>query len=152
MRHRRGAPDWRLMDSTRQTEQEPVVCTPWIRPRHRRAYSAASPSIPSTETAKISFSCASHTSEWTTLHSKSPAIWPGISHTASSFLLSAKSHAWFACSVVNALTTLHRRYQLFAGYDSSNPTSEKSKKSKKSFSCAFHKHSPSITRKSGVRW
>ena len=32
----------------------------------------------------------SSTSEWTTLHSKSPAKWLGISHTAPSFLLSAK--------------------------------------------------------------
>ena len=27
------------------------------------------------------------TSEWTTLHSKSPAVWLGFSHTAPSFLL-----------------------------------------------------------------
>ena len=33
----------------------------------------------------------SSTSEWTTLHSKSPAKWLGISHTAPSFLLCAKS-------------------------------------------------------------
>ena len=34
----------------------------------------------------------STTSEWTTLHSKSPAEWLGIFRTARSFLLSAKSH------------------------------------------------------------
>ena len=33
-------------------------------------------------------------------------------------LLSAKSHAWLTCSVVNALATFRCRYQLFAG---SNP-------------------------------
>ena len=33
---------------------------------------------------------------------------------ASLFLLSAKSHARLACSVVSALTTAHYRYQLFA--------------------------------------
>lgn len=36
------------------------------------------------------------TSEWTAFHSKSPAEWLGISHTAPSFLLSAKSHARLA--------------------------------------------------------
>ena len=54
------------------------------------------------------------TSEWTAFHPKSPAEWLGISHTAPSFLLSAKSHARLACSVASALTTAHCRYQLFA--------------------------------------
>ena len=61
------------------------------------------------------------TSEWTAFHSKSPAEWLGISHTAPSFLLSAKSHARLACSVAVAckatspITTARCRYQLFAG-------------------------------------
>ena len=60
------------------------------------------------------------TSEWTAFHSKSPAEWLGISHTAPSFLLSAKSHARLACSVAVAckatslITTARCRYQLFA--------------------------------------
>ena len=41
----------------------------------------------------------------------------------------AKSHARLACSVVNALTTAHCRYQLFANYEGLTPTSEKPKKS-----------------------
>lgn len=51
---------------------------------------------------------------------KSPAEWLGISHTAPSFLLSAKSHARLACSVAVAckatslITTARCRYQLFA--------------------------------------
>ena len=49
------------------------------------------------------------------LHLKSPAIRLGISHIAPSFLLSAKSHALLACSVVNALAAARCRYQLFAG-------------------------------------
>ena len=44
----------------------------------------------------------------------------------------AKSHARRACSVASALTTARCRYQLFASYGSSTPTSEKPKKS---FSC-----------------
>ena len=48
----------------------------------------------------------------------------------------AKSYARLACSGVNALTTAHSRYQLFASYDGSTPTSEKPKKS---FSCASHR-------------
>ena len=36
---------------------------------------------------KISISLRKLTSEWTTLHSKSPAVWLGFSHTAPSFLL-----------------------------------------------------------------
>lgn len=47
----------------------------------------------------------------------------------------AKSHARFACSVVNALTTAHSRYQLFASYEGSNPTA---KNPKISFLCASH--------------
>ena len=58
---------------------------------------------------------SSTTSEWTTLHSKSPAIWLGISHTTSSFLLSAKSHACCGYALVNAGMTPLLRYQLFAG-------------------------------------
>lgn len=54
------------------------------------------------------------TSEWTALHSKSPAKWLGISHTASSFLLSAKSHACCGYALVNAGMTPPLRYQLFA--------------------------------------
>lgn len=60
------------------------------------------------------------TSEWTAFHPKSPAEWLGISHTAPSFLLSAKSHARLACSVAVAckatspITTARCRYQLFA--------------------------------------
>lgn len=37
-------------------------------------------------------------------------------HFSSSF---AKSHAWLTCSVINALTTVRRRYQLFASYKDS---------------------------------
>lgn len=48
----------------------------------------------------------------------------------------AKSHARLVCSVVNALTTAHSRYQLFASYEGSTSTSEKPKKS---FSCTSHK-------------
>ena len=59
-----------------------------------------------------------------------------ISHPpAHLLLLLAKSHARLACSVVNALTTAHCRYQLFANYEGSTPTSEKPEKS---FSCASH--------------
>ena len=63
----------------------------------------------------------SATSEWTALHSKSPAIWLGISHTTSSFLLSAKSHAGLRCSLAAALKAACARhdapacYRLFAG-------------------------------------
>ena len=71
-------------------------------------------SIPTGETLKISFSCGSHMSEWTTLHSKSPAEWLGISYTAPSFLLLAKSHAYCGYVLVNADITLLLRYQLFA--------------------------------------
>lgn len=64
--------------------------------------------------------CCPSTSEWTAFHPKSPAEWLGISHTAPSFLLSAKSHARLACSVAVAckatspITTARCRYQLFA--------------------------------------
>lgn len=47
----------------------------------------------------------------------------------------AKSHARLACSVVNALTTAHSRYQLFASYEGSTPTAQMPKKS---FSCGLH--------------
>ena len=36
---------------------------------------------------RVSISSRKLTSEWTTLHSKSPAVWLGFSHTAPSFLL-----------------------------------------------------------------
>ncbi len=51
-------------------------------------------------------------------------------------------HARLVCSVVNAIATARCRYQPFAGYEGSIPTSEKPKKS---FSCGLdrmHKCEP----------
>ena len=53
----------------------------------------------------------------------------------------AKSHARLACSVVNALTTAHSRYQLFASYEGSTPTAEMPKTS---LSCGSHKKSTTL--------
>ena len=39
------------------------------------------------EGERVSISSRKLTSEWTTLHSKSPAVWLGFSHTTPSFLL-----------------------------------------------------------------
>ena len=70
--------------------------------------------LPKVEVASSSLVTRS-TSEWTAFHSKSPAEWLGLSHIASSFLLSAKSHARLACSVASVLTTVRCHYQLFVG-------------------------------------
>ena len=42
-------------------------------------------------------------------------------------LLSAKRHARLPCSVVNVLATVRCRYQLFASYEGSSPSSETEK-------------------------
>lgn len=72
-------------------------------------------STPTAEMPKKSFSCGLDTSEWTMLHSKSPAIRLGILNAAPPVLLSAKGHACCGYALVKEGMTPPLRSQFFAG-------------------------------------